>query len=149
MRNLSASSRRTGNWLLLGTLVICTGVLGGCCSVGDHAILMTDIPGEAPTGDETEKAQEPTCCPGEDIVLEVWAGQTISFVNATDRECTVKANAGVYTKNNVFTIAPHTSVKRKVADLDIGKEISNDIKCEEGDHGTPRMIIVENPNSED
>ena len=144
MRHPIVWNRSTGRGLLLGALVICTGVFGGCCSIGDHTLVIQDIADQQ----ETETGVQHTTCPDETTTIEAWPGQTITFVNATTKECNVKANAGVYTKSHVFTIGPHKCKKRKIADLEVGKEISNAINCNDDGHGTPRMIIVENPESD-
>lgn len=148
MKDLIKSKRWAGRCLVLGVMVVCIGVFSGCCTIGDHTLVIQNIVDEQTTGDDTEAVVQHTTCPDDSVELKVWSGQTITFVNATGKECTVRGNSGVYTKSHVFTIASHKCKKRKIDNLPIDKIISNEIKCEDDGHGTPRMIVVKNPNDE-
>lgn len=130
---------------MIATAVVCAAFLGGCCcTTADHTITIVDVDGDRwdEENDQWVLIDPPNLgFPDAGMRLHIESGQTVCFLNTTDRKCTVKANAGVYTEGNVFSIKKHKCTKRTTGNLTLGDEINHVINCGP-DHGAPSMIVV-------
>ena len=138
MLNDNSDSKTLKRWLAVTAVAVCVGVTIGCgCPKAHQAIAFVEVDGQFFSFPDTNRIGDP--------VPNVRAGEIVSFVNTTGKTCTVTADAGAFTGDNIVTVKPHNCTKVTIANLSAGATISNIINCEGDDHGAPQMIVQAGP----